>query len=192
MIGENSTVHDPEVVANTQILAGSSKGMFTSGGGFSLYHSAPQYQQVALDTYFNKHNPGYPTFYFTGNTSIGAGSGRYNRNGRGYPDVAANGVNLLNIDNGCAVQQFGTSAAAPIVASMITLINNERLNAGKRSVGFINPILYKHPSVFNDIVSGHNAGCGTKGFAAVPGWDPVTGLGTINFPKLLEVFMALP
>ena len=32
-------------------------------------------------------------------------------------------------------------------------------------------------SGFNDITSGGNQGCGTPGFAAVPGWDPVTGLG---------------
>ena len=192
MIGENSTVHDPEVVASVDFGLGNQTESFTSGGGFSLYHSAPRYQQSALDTYFNEHNPGYPSFYYTGNASIGANGGRYNRNGRGYPDVAANGVNILNVDNRCAVQQFGTSASAPIIASMITLINNERLNAGKRSVGFVNPTLYANPSVFHDIIEGHNEGCGTQGFEAVTGWDPVTGLGTINFPKLLEVFMELP
>lgn len=59
-------------------------------------------------------------------------------------------------------------------------------------VGFINPVLYEHPEVFNDITSGHNPGCGTYGFEAVEGWDPVTGLGTPNYPKLLELFLSLP
>ena len=33
---------------------------------------------------------------------------------------------------------------------------------------------------------------GTNGFTAVPGWDPLSGLGTPNYPKLLEVFISLP
>jgi len=59
-------------------------------------------------------------------------------------------------------------------------------------VGFVNPVLYAHPEMFNDITLGDNPGCGTNGFEAVPGWDPVTGLGTPNFPKMLEVFLSLP
>ena len=34
---------------------------------------------------------------------------------------------------------FGTSASAPVVASMITLINDARIASGKNSVGFLNP-----------------------------------------------------
>ena len=45
---------------------------------------------------------------------------------------------------------------------------------------------------FNDITNGTNAGCGTQGFPAAPGWDPITGLGTPNFANLLATFMALP
>jgi len=33
---------------------------------------------------------------------------------------------------------------------------------------------------------------GTPGFTAVKGWDPVTGLGTPNFPKMLATFLLLP
>lgn len=33
---------------------------------------------------------------------------------------------------------------------------------------------------------------GTPGFTSAPGWDPVTGLGTPNFPKLLERWLLLP
>lgn len=32
----------------------------------------------------------------------------------------------------------------------------------------------------------------TKGFSAVPGWDPVIGLGTPKFPEMFELFMSLP
>jgi tripeptidyl-peptidase I len=47
-------------------------------------------------------------------------------------------ANLLVID-GQFINVFGTSASAPVVASMITLINDARITAGKNSVGFLNP-----------------------------------------------------
>ena len=34
---------------------------------------------------------------------------------------------------------FGTSASTPVIASMITLINDARITIGKNPVGFINP-----------------------------------------------------
>ena len=49
--------------------------------------------------------------------------------------------------------------------------------------------------VWNDITEGDNFACGANfsiGFVAAPGWDPVTGLGTPNFEKLLSAWLALP
>ncbi|KAI1043517.1 hypothetical protein LB505_010162 [Fusarium chuoi] len=86
----------------------------------------------------------------------------------------------------------GTSAATPLFASIVTLINEQRLKAGKSPVGFINLVMYQNPQIFNDITKGNNEGCGTKGFSAVPGWDPVTGLGTPKYPAMLKLFMDLP
>jgi len=64
-------------------------------------------------------------------------------------------------------------------------LNDARLKAGLPSLGFLNPFLYsKGFAGLNDITVGHNAGCGTEGFNATVGWDPVTGLGTPNFQKL--------
>ena len=74
----------------------------------------------------------------------------------------------------------------------MTLVNAARMDVGKSSVGFINPVLYANPWVLNDITSGGNQGCGTPGFTAVSGWDPVTGLGTPNFPRMVAVWLALP
>lgn len=68
---------------------------------------------------------------------------------------------------------YGTSASSPTFGSILTLINQERLAAGKSSIGFINPVAYAHPEVFNDVTEGTNQGCGTVGFSAAPGWDPV-------------------
>ena len=45
--------------------------------------------------------------------------------------------------------------------------------------------------VFNDVTNGSNAGCSTAGFQMAPGWNPVTGLGTLHFERLLEQFLAL-
>jgi tripeptidyl-peptidase-1 len=88
---------------------------------------------------------------------------------RGYPDISANGANFVVAANGALYLVFGTSAAAPTVGSIISLINEQRIKAKKSAVGFINPVLYANPTALNDITSGGNAGCGTSGFTAVPG-----------------------
>ncbi|KUJ13731.1 subtilisin-like protein [Mollisia scopiformis] len=167
-----ASVTSPEIACETVIH---------SGGGFSNYFAIPSYQTSAVGTYFKKHPPPYSYLY-------------YNNSGksRGYPDIAANGANYMCAIDGYWQELYGTSASAPTVGSIITLINEQRALAGKKSVGFINPVLYANPSAMNDITSGNNPGCLTNGFSAVAGWDPVTGLGTPNYPKLLKAFMALP
>jgi tripeptidyl-peptidase I len=182
-------VTDPESAANDP------KGhpypeAYSSGGGFSNIYPIPSYQSKAVATYFADHKPPYPSY--AGNHSIGANGGLYNSQGRGYPDVAANGDNIAVINAGKWGLSGGTSAATPIFASVINRINEERLNAGKKTIGFINPALYSNPQILNDIKNGSNPNCGTNGFSAVEGWDPVTGLGTPNYPKMLEYFMSLP
>ncbi|EAQ88797.1 hypothetical protein CHGG_05416 [Chaetomium globosum CBS 148.51] len=154
---------------------------FGSGGGFSNLFSLPSYQADAIRGYYAQHDPGY-------------NSSRYNNTQqvRGYPDVALASQDYITGIDGGFLAFSGTSASAPTLGAMITLINGERLKVGKGPVGFINPVLYAHPEVFQDIVEGNNSGCGTKGFSAVEGWDPVTGLGAPNYEKLKAVFMALP
>lgn len=71
-------------------------------------------------------------------------------------------------------------------------INQERTAVGKGPIGFVNPVFYSHPEIFHDIVNGTHPGCGTEGFSAVKGWDPITGLGTPDYPKMLELFLSLP
>ena len=91
--------------------------------------------------------------------------------------------------------------AAPIAAAVFTRINEERIAAGKPVIGFVNPTLYQNPGMFNDITvgdqskggpngDGNPSACGNNGFSAVEGWDPVTGLGTPNYPAMLKVFLA--
>ncbi|KAI8244681.1 Aorsin [Colletotrichum sp. SAR 10_96] len=197
MMSPGASVSDPEVAAYLPHQDGTDD-TYTSGGGFSTIYSIPSYQSAAIDDYFAKHDPGLKFFSSLHNAThndsspVGANGGIYNRIGRGMPDVSAISQNLatfVDLDYGLI---SGTSAATPLFASLITIINEHRLQAGKAPVGFINPTLYANPQIFNDITSGNNEGCNTKGFSAVPGWDPVTGLGTPKFPEMLELFMSLP
>lgn len=162
---------------------------FPSGGGFSNIYKRADYQKQAVEDYFSKVDLPYKYYKSVDNSSFGENGGIYNRIGRAYPDVAAVADNILIFNKGLPMVAGGTSAAAPIFASMLTRVNEERLAANKPTVGFVNPILYSHPEVFNDITKGTNPGCNTDGFKAAPGWDPVTGLGTPNYPKMLDMFM---
>ena len=176
-------------VGATQIVPGASvtapeeacETVIYSGGGFSNVFNLPDYQASAVKSWFANHPPPY-------------GADRFNNSqtSRGFPDISANGANYVIAIDGKFSLVYGTSASSPTTGSIITLINNARLNAGKAPVGFINPVLYKNPGALNDITMGGNQGCGTPGFMATTGWDPVTGLGTPNYPKLLDVFMDLP
>lgn len=46
--------------------------------------------------------------------------------------------------------------------------------------------------LFYDITTGNNPGCNTNGFYAAAGWDPLTGLGSLNFQAALSYAMSLP
>jgi tripeptidyl-peptidase I len=43
----------------------------------------------------------------------------------------------------------------------------------------------------NEIVSSNEPACNNAGCIAVPGWDPITSLGTPDYVRLLNVFMNL-
>lgn len=176
-------------VGATQIVPGASvtapeeacETVIYSGGGFSNVFAMPSYQSSAVKSYFANHKPSYTATQYNNSQTV-----------RGYPDVSANGANYVVAVDGSLSLVYGTSASSPTFGSVITLINEQRVNAGKAAVGFINPTLYSNPSILNDITSGGNQGCGTAGFTAVSGWDPVTGLGTPNYGKMLSVFLSLP
>ncbi|RAO68817.1 uncharacterized protein BHQ10_004829 [Talaromyces amestolkiae] len=141
-------------------------GSTLSAGGFSNLFSRPVYQELAVEAYLIGLQSEY--------------SGRFNTNGRGYPDVAAQGERIVIELSGSGTLVDGTSASAPIFASTIALLNSQRLVP----LGFLNPWLYLESAVLNDITTGSNPGCSTSGFPAAAGWDPVTGLGTPNFGKM--------
>ncbi|KAM5532597.1 hypothetical protein V8D89_013723 [Ganoderma adspersum] len=154
---------------------------FPSGGGFSNTFAQPRFQRGAVTNYLKRFAPPY-------------GPNIFNRSGRAYPDVSANGWPTVIAIDGNFTTSGGTSASAPIFASLIAAINDARIAVGKGPVGWLNPALYSPWFVgsFNDVKTGSNPGCGTRGFPTAPGWDPVTGLGTPNFKRLKETFLWLP
>jgi tripeptidyl-peptidase-1 len=162
---------------------------FPSGGGFSNIYPQPSYQSAAVQGYLKNTPPPYPSYQTTNSSNVGANKGIFNSAGRGYPDVAAVGDNVIIYNAGLPTLIGGTSASAPVFASILVRINEELLAKGKPTVGFVNPTLYAHPEVFHDITTGSNPGCGTNGFSTAKGWDPVTGLGTPNYPALLDLFL---
>ncbi|PMD36236.1 subtilisin-like protein [Hyaloscypha variabilis F] len=177
--------------ANVKTDAETAVTRFASGGGFSNIYPIPSYQQAAVEGYLTNSPPPYTSYSATDDTGIGAGGGIYNRAGRGYPDVSAVGDNIIIFNMGMPTLIGGTSASAPVFASILNRINEERIAAGKSTVGFVNPTLYANPQVLHDITTGTNPGCNTNGFSAAKGWDPLTGLGTPNYPAMLSLFMSL-
>jgi kumamolisin len=150
-----------------------------TGGGVSSRYPLPSYQCRA----------GVPASLYTKAT------------GRGVPDVAANASLSSGYwiplhtkekkDSGFYTE--GTSAAAPLIAGLITMLNAALCEA----IGFLNPMLYTLGNrVCRDInpwiqdsadnnVRFDNEWGGVKGYPAGPGWDACTGWGVIDGSALL-------
>ncbi|KAH8980020.1 subtilisin-like protein [Lactarius hatsudake] len=147
-----------------------------SGGGFSNYFARPAYQNDVVPAFLHSLGSQY--------------NGMYNPGGRGVPDISAQALNFVVVVNGNPFRVSGTSCATPTVAGVIALLNDFLISEGKDPLGFLNPWLYTaDEGMFglNDVRSGSNPGCGTDGFTAISGWDPVTGLGTPDFFELQHV-----
>jgi len=156
----------------------SSGAMISTGGGFSDTFEMPEYQRSSVFKYLN--------------SSAVPKSMKFNNNGRAYPDISAISNNFPTVVRGKVHMVGGTSASAPLIAGIISLLNAKRIERGRPPMGFINPWLYnlhdKHPACFSDITKGHNR-CSynfffDEGFRSMVGWDATTGLGTPNFGVL--------
>ncbi|KAH8979432.1 subtilisin-like protein [Lactarius akahatsu] len=185
-----TTQSDPEVAAAL------------SGGGFSNYFRRPAYQNVVVPAFLHS----------LGNQYDGI------PDGRGVPDISAQALNFVIVIHSAGARVSGTSCSTPVrlkhiacrptllrpspsiqliasvqtVAGIISLLNDFLISEGKSPLGFLNPLLYSTAGMsgLNDIISGSNPGCDTDGFTAIAGWDPVTGLGTPDFSRLLHVLRA--
>jgi tripeptidyl-peptidase-1 len=183
------SVCQQETCANTPLTETSCSipaALITSGGGFSSYDGQPSWQAPFVAKFLSsKSHPLPPKKYF-------------NASARAFPDVSALGHGYLIMWNGQWTPVDGTSASTPVFSAMIALINSARLNANKKVIGWVNPHIYAAASAdagtFHDITTGNNLCteycCTTNfGFHATVGWDPVTGLGTPNFAKLMDYFV---
>ncbi|KAH8433741.1 S53 family peptidase [Aspergillus melleus] len=199
--GKNSTHFPPQFPAScpwvTAVGATTKtnpeRAVFFSSGGFSDYWPRPEWQGEAVDSYLGTIGDKF--------------KGLYNKQGRAFPDVAFQGQNFAIYDKGALGTVSGTSCSSPAFGAVIGLLNDARLRHDKPVLGFLNPWLYsKAKDSLNDIVHGGSTGCdGRNRFGGTPngspvvpfaswnataGWDPVTGLGTPDFTKLLEVALA--
>jgi kumamolisin len=147
-----------------------------SGGGTSTVFSRPAWQNA----------PGIPA----------------SMTGRGIPDVSANADSLTGWDvigpgpGNDPKTPFegpvgGTSGAAPFWAAVTALIDQDLAGKNLPLVGFANPALYAFAQApaglpapaFHDVTQGTNLH-----FAAGPGWDFATGLGSPDVAALTDDF----
>jgi len=171
-----------EVVCSTATGA-----LIVSGGGFSNVATTPSWQASAVSAYLKSgaKNPG---------------TGNFNAKGRGYPDVSVVGHNYAIWISG-PEQVDGTSCSSPVFAGLVSVLNAQRIKAGKPVLGFLNPAIYQWAAqgAFNDVVTGNNdctedtSPCpACTGYTAAKGWDAATGWGTPKFDVLQKLVAALP
>ena len=117
--------------------------------------------------------------------------------GRGYPDISLIGYNYKMVMEGKSMKNIDESPAAAVLVGFLSNINAARHNSGKGSLGWINPAIYMNSTYFvRDIISGSNlcksSGlCCKEGFYATPGWDPVTGLGSLDYGNFHTFLLSL-
>ncbi len=163
-----------------------------TGGGVSGYFMRPDYQDTMDEPAHKDLKPTWLAEYYKVN--------REWFRGRGVPDVAASagqsgGYQLLV--GGRPFIGGGTSAATPLWAGLIALINQRLTQIARTRVtlGFMNRVFYTVPKVrktFRSIDSGDNLLDPTNNalasFMARPGqWDGCTGLGVPDGRALLKV-----
>jgi subtilase family serine protease len=186
--------YTPEVVWNED----SPNGLLASGGGSSTLFPRPAWQAGV---------PGIPSgaFRLVPDLALQAST-----ESPGYlicsddPAIVGSNVdcdNSLQSTGDTYVVDGGTSFAAPIFAGFVAILNQYEQTAG---LGNINPVLYGlagqpslSSSIFHDITSGTtacvsgNLDCGTAGqnnYAATVGYDLATGLGSVDFAKLVAAW----
>ena len=167
-------------VSGTEDPADENLGGYATGGGFSVYETRPSYQDSVVTEYLNDNSIPKPS------------SSYFNSSNRGFPDVAANGYNILIYRGGRWEEVGGTSAATPIWGGIYALINDVLISNNKSPIGFANPLLYQlfssESNLFTnigDLTTNNDDGC-PYGYTSNPnGWDPVTGLGTPNVNNIL-------
>lgn len=190
-VGGTTNLADETAATKETIRVTGRLGYTASGGGFSNVFSTPDYQKTVVDAYVGNH---VPASY----TSVSG----FNAQGRGIPDVSAFSTNFPTVVDYITLPVGGTSAATPVWAAVVTLLNDYEAGKGRPSLGFLNPWLYSLEAGLKDITTGGNnagscallAGCTlpeTLGYNVTEGWDPATGLGSPLFVELTKALDAI-
>lgn len=119
MLYEDQNIHDAESVMHANL--GGKASNFSSSGGFSNYFPQPEYQKAAVKKYFESADLDYP-YYSEFSVDVNTTQGRYNRIGRAYPDVSANGARFPAFNNGKNAVYYGASLSSPLFASVLNLV----------------------------------------------------------------------
>lgn len=113
---------------------------------------------------------------------------------RNVPDVSLTADNVFVVSSAGGEGIFGgTSCASPLWAGFMALVNQQAVNVGHASIGFLAPTVYAlsktagYTNYFHDIILGDNTwDQSLTNFFAVPGYDLATGLGTPNGAGLIN------
>eukprot|EP00762_Andalucia_godoyi_P004227 ANDGO_05490.mRNA.1 Tripeptidyl-peptidase 1 len=164
-------------------------GQVDSAGGYSMFHMKPEYQWGFGHEYERFFRFRHPTMEHNVH--------RFNRQ---VPDLSITAQSYATVLFEGVQWTGGTGNSATVMASMLALMNDRLVKAGKPRVGFVNPFLYESarsfPEAFEDIRVGMNPqtrALGVRCFRsheAFEGWDPVSGLGSPNFDSLLSILVS--
>ena len=170
------------VGGTTLAASGSTRGETAwsgSGGGISAYNAVPSWQ-TGVKVTSTSGTLGTPTR-------------------RVLPDVGFNAnpnSGQLILVNGAWYVAGGTSVGTPQWAGIVAVANAVRALNGKAALGPLGTPVYRalagngtsYAASLLDVRSGSNGSC--KGCTAVAGFDLVTGLGTPNAVKTVELLNA--
>lgn len=105
---------------------------------------------------------------------------------RAIPDIAADAdpaTGALVFFNGAATEYGGTSLSTPLIAGLAVAADHYAVAHGLARLGWAAPLIYTmannsatYAVAFHDVTRGNNGG-----YAAGPGWDQVTGWGSLNW-----------
>lgn len=138
-----------------------------TGGGVSRLWGRPTYQSAAA------------------RTQSGVTCGTSGQVCREVPDLSIDGdpaTGYVAYYLGAWRTVGGSSVSAPAIAALTALADASAACAG-HSIGFLNPGLYRaaagdFAANFHDVTLGDNSFDSVAGFAAAPGYDMASGLGT--------------
>jgi subtilase family serine protease len=163
-----------------------------SGGGFSHVFGRPAYQSTlpAGSTPIPASARGVPDIAYQASAGTGA---------LVYLSLPPDGNSgLICGSSPCSTGWYdigGTSLSCPQWAGLVAIA--DQINGG--GLGLINPALYRlasnpaqYASDYFDVatMNTNQTDPSVAGFAATPGWDPVTGLGTPNAAHLVPDLVA--